>query len=280
MAKEGFLLSDPFMNEVGDFIFSEFSFGEVKGVFKYNHRSKLMEKVFTNLEGRFSGYSELQLNNEGLILFRGNGPHKSKGVFTYSKGLLEKIVSSPGKGLSYIFGVRMTFGNKIVLKVREGATGQYDRKRPDSLRRYSRENDFEILKQLGPPSSKTNVVWLHLIVYTKLLEAAQDLSSKVRSLQLQIRTLAAGCVKWQRRGLMRLLKSLFGVLDSKNSPTSIINASFACSGRGDTNGLAARAGVRLRRRASAAFRRTVRSLGRDGRCVGPRCPHRPRGPRG
>jgi len=145
VAEEGFFLSDPFLNESGDFIFSEFTGGSVKGVYKFDHHSNKVRKIFADLDGRFSSYGNLQLNDDGLILVRGNSFNHSRSVYKYFKGKWERIVSDREKGISYVFGAKLSLYNQVVLKIREGDTRDFGEERPDSLRRYFSESDYDIL---------------------------------------------------------------------------------------------------------------------------------------
>lgn len=145
VAEEGFFLSDPFLNESGDFVFSEFTGGRVKGVYKFDHRSNKVRKLFADLEGRFSSYGNLQLNDEGLILLRGSSFNHSRSIYKYFKGKLEKIVSDKEKGISYVFGAKLTLHNHVILKVREGDPRDFGEERPDSLRKYFSEFHYDVL---------------------------------------------------------------------------------------------------------------------------------------
>jgi len=145
MAKVGNFLSDPSINALGEVTFSEYNETQVLGLFRYSILSHTTKLLLDDQNGKYIGFRDPQINNDGDILFRLTHKRNHKSVVVFREGLLKTIVDQGDQGISYLFGAKFTDSNKIILKTREGSRGQLSENRPDTLRLYSLDGSFNIV---------------------------------------------------------------------------------------------------------------------------------------
>ncbi len=137
-ASEDNILSDPSMNQKGDVVFSEFSLSGIKNVFVYSKKTRVLSRPVKNYGDIIQRGSHFQINDEGLILFRSSRSNDGQSIYCLGKDhLIEKLSQRKEQGLSYLFGPKLVGTKGFVVKVREGDPGEWEEKRPDSLRFYS-----------------------------------------------------------------------------------------------------------------------------------------------
>ena len=138
IASEEMILSDPSMNQKGDVVFSEFSLSGIKDVFVYTKRTMALSRPLKNYVDIIQRGSHFQINDEGLILFRSGRSNDGQSIYCLGKDLLiEKLSQRKEQGLSYLFGPKLVGAKGFLVKVREGEPGEWEEKRPDSIRFYS-----------------------------------------------------------------------------------------------------------------------------------------------
>ncbi len=139
-ATEDTILSDPSINQKGDVVFSEFGLSGTKNVFVYSKKTKSLSRPLKNYVDIIQRGSHFQINDEGFILFRSNKSNDGQSIYCLGEDhLIEKLSQRKEQGLSYLFGPKLVGVKGFLVKVREGGPGEWEEKRPDSLRFYSFE---------------------------------------------------------------------------------------------------------------------------------------------
>ncbi|GEM_PF-5999678 len=141
LSEVGKYISDPFINEKGDVIFSVFDEMSVEALYLYKNKKNTLEKVLNSEEtSMFSSLRDPEVNNSGTILFRVSFKTGEKAIITLKNKELNTIATNKDPEIAYLFGASFFDGNNIVLKVREGSS--LSESQPDSIRLYDKNGGF------------------------------------------------------------------------------------------------------------------------------------------
>lgn len=137
----GDYISDPFINERGDVVFSVFNELNVVAVYLYKvKRNRLVKILDSEKMSSFLSIRDPEVNNSGTILFRATFKSGEKAIVTFKNDEFKTIATDKDPEIAYLFGASFFNNNSIVLKVREGDS--LAESQPDTIRLYSKNGDF------------------------------------------------------------------------------------------------------------------------------------------
>ncbi|WP_372653141.1 hypothetical protein [Halobacteriovorax sp.] len=141
ISKAGDYISDPFINEKGDIVFTVFNELEVVAVYLYKNKKNNLEKVLdTKDTSIFLSIKNPEVNNSGTILFRASFRTGEKAIIIYKDNEFKTIATDKDPKIAYLFGASFIDGNNIALKVREGSS--LAESQPDTIRLYDKRGHF------------------------------------------------------------------------------------------------------------------------------------------
>ncbi len=132
-------ISDPTIDEDGKIYYSLFDEGSTEGVYRFNIRDFITEKLIDPTQFDFMFYTYTQ-GEKNKLKFRGTSKDNLRSFNEYdlSTKELKELVAEGKNGVSYLFRPSYTKEGKIYFKARLGEIGEWEENRPDIL--YSFHN--------------------------------------------------------------------------------------------------------------------------------------------
>ena len=141
------LISDPFINELGDIVFSQFDHGVSDGVFLYNSQSKHIEHIINPKDFPLSSdFSAPAIDNHKRVHFRRLHQSGHRDLIVSDGNLSGETLLREGHGPSYIFNPHLSLnGQYRVVKVRKGEIFDYREELPDYIKRFNQQGQKTII---------------------------------------------------------------------------------------------------------------------------------------
>lgn len=141
-ATDDFLISDPFIDDLGRVSFEEFDFGVTHGVFVYDPLAGVASvAVPPGGPLGLQGFTDPQINDAGQIGFRADlgGPQSWSADVS---GAQSHYALEGAGGIGYLFSPRFDGTGGLAGKVRLGGL---ENSRPDEIRRYASDGSYTTL---------------------------------------------------------------------------------------------------------------------------------------
>ncbi len=145
---DGRLLSDPSINNKGDFVFSQFDFGITDGVFKFDANTRATTIVIRPEDNEAFSFSSI--NDIGTVVTRVLDMNKDRSYRYVNGGISKTLVKegvkdSQGISLSHLYRPVLNNSGFVAAKVRRGDHGQNDESQPDAIRLWKPDGSYEVV---------------------------------------------------------------------------------------------------------------------------------------